>query len=53
MLIKPRCSLVKRLRNLKWRRDMRITLFVIGITCLLASGCQVIPTDMVPKVKWY
>jgi uncharacterized protein YceK len=32
---------------------MRIFLFSIGVVCLLASGCQVIPTDMFPKVKWY
>jgi hypothetical protein len=32
---------------------MRLALFAIGAACLLASGCQVIPTDMFPKVKWY
>ena len=32
---------------------MRIALLFIGIVCLLASGCQGIPTDMVPRVTWY
>jgi hypothetical protein len=32
---------------------MRLALFLLGTACLLASGCQVIPTDMFPKVKWY
>lgn len=32
---------------------MRTTLILIGCSCLLASGCTLIPTDMFPKVRWY
>jgi hypothetical protein len=33
---------------------MRITLFILGLFCLLASGCQVISDNRVfPKLTWY
>ena len=32
---------------------MRLLLFALGCLLLVGSGCQVIPTDMYPKVKWY
>lgn len=32
---------------------MRILFFTLGACLILSSGCQVIPTDMFPKVKWY
>jgi hypothetical protein len=34
-------------------KNMRIALLLIGLACLLASGCQLIPTDMFPKATWY
>lgn len=32
---------------------MRITMFIVGTCLILCSGCQLVPTDMFPKVKWY
>ena len=33
---------------------MRITLFLIGLACLVASGCTVVSENRVfPKLAWY
>jgi len=32
---------------------MRTILIILSISLIAGSGCQVIPTDMFPKVTWY
>lgn len=32
---------------------MRITLFIVGVCFILCSGCQLVPTDFIPRATWY